>query len=78
MRESDGSETSENERREVRPKRQRKKTDRLMYDRLGSPGDDRSKDRVLGCIVQLLEHQQVLVSMLSTVFGQFQKIHVSE
>ena len=76
--ESDGSETSEDERLEVRPRRQRKKPDKLRYERLGSPGDDRSKDRVLGCIIQLLEHQKVLVSMLSTVFGQLQKIHVPE
>ena len=65
-REEDSSETSEDESKKeeaVRPKRRRRKPDRLRYDRLGSPGDDRSKDRVLGCIVQLLEHQQVLVSM---------------
>ena len=71
------SEVSEEERvqrQDVRQKRQSKKPDRLRYDRLGSPGVDRSKDRVLGCIVQLLEQQQVLVSMLSSVFGQFQRL----
>ena len=79
-REEESSETSEDESKieEVRPKRRRRKPDRLGYNRLGSPGDDRSKDRVLGCIVQLLEHQQVLVSMLSSVFGHFQKLNVHE
>jgi hypothetical protein len=78
--ETESSEVSEDERKqrqEVKPKhrkRQSKKPDRLRYDRLGSPGVDRSKDRVLGCIVQLLEQQQVLVSMLSSVFGQFQRL----
>ena len=79
--EDDSSETSEDESKkeqEVKSKRRRRKPDRLRYDRLGSPGDDRSKDRVLGCIVQLLEHQQVLVSMLSSVFGHFQKLNVPE
>ena len=79
--EDESSETSEDEskqQREVKPKRQRKKPDRLGYNRLGSPGDDRSRDRVLGCIVQLLEHQQVLVSMLSSVFGHFQKLNIQE
>ena len=80
--EDESSEMSEEEskqKREVRPQRQRRKPDRLRYDELGSPGDDdRSKDRVLGCIVQLLEHQQVLVSMLSSVFGHFQKLNIPE
>ena len=80
--EDESSEMSEEEskrKREIRPQRQRRKPDRLRYDELGSPGDDdRSKDRVLGCIVQLLEHQQVLVSMLSSVFGHFQKLNTPE
>ena len=79
--ESESSESSEDEdggRKEVRPKRESKKPDRLRYGRLGSPGDDRSKGRVLGCIVQLLDQQQVLVSMLSSVFEQFQKFNVQQ
>ena len=70
---SDSSESTEDEgaRRRVRPKRLSKKPERLRYDRLGSQGVDRSKGQVLGCIVQLLEQQQVLLSMISTVFGPF-------
>ena len=79
--EEESSETSEDENeyeRAVKPKRQRKNPERLKYDKLGSPGVDRSKDRILGCIVQLLEHQQSLVAMLSSMFGHFQKFHSSE
>ena len=79
--ESESTETSDDEeggRKYVRPKRESKKPDRLRYDRPGSPGDDRSKGRVLGCIVQLLDQQQVLVSMLSSVFEQFQRLNVQQ
>ena len=72
---SESSESTEEEyaqRREVRTKRLSKKPERLRYDRLGSPGDDRSKGQVLSCIFQLLEQQQVLLSMLSSVYGPFQ------
>ena len=70
---SDSSESTEDEgaERRVRPKRLSKKPERLRYDRLGSQGGDRSKGQVLGCIVQLLEQQQVLLSMISSVFGPF-------
>jgi len=70
------SETSDEERvneRPVRKQRMRKKPERLRYDRLGSPGVDRSKDGVLSCIFDLLEQQQVLISMLSSVVRDSQK-----
>ena len=72
---SEDSESTDDEcaqKKEIRPKRISIRPDRLRYDRLGSPGDDRFKGQVLGCIVQLLEQQQVLLSMLSTVYGPFE------
>ena len=67
--------SSEDERVE-RPTRRRRAPDRLRYERLGSPGGDRSRDQVLGFIGQILqqqqiqqEQQQVLMAMLSSVMG---------
>ena len=59
-----------------RPTRRRRAPERLRYERLGSPGGDRSRDQVLGFIGQILqqqqiqqEQQQVLMAMLTSVMG---------
>jgi hypothetical protein len=65
-----GSSEDENEGNAPRPVRQRRKPDRLNYERLGSLGyKDRSRDKVFGYISQILTQQQVLLKMMSTVFG---------
>ncbi len=70
--ELESSEEEERSRQRRRPRRKRKPPDRLDYKRLGSPGRNCRVNRdvqIHSFIVQMLEQQQVLLSMLCSVMG---------
>ena len=58
----------------VEPKPKRKQKEDIVEEKVESESSGSSED----CIVQLLDQQQVLVSMLSSVFEQFQKFNVQQ
>ena len=69
--ECEGDVESSEEERESRPKRKRKKPERLGYQRLGSPGGRAYRDsQIHTYISQILEQQQVILSMLCAVMGR--------